>query len=48
MSPDTMSLAMFWVGALFVFTPILVVAVVIGTTWYLRKKRKTGAAPSLH
>jgi len=24
-----------------VFTPILVVAVVIGSTWYFRKKRKT-------
>ena len=48
MSEDTLSLSMFWVGALFVFTPILVVSVVIGTTWYLRKKRKIGAAPSKH
>lgn len=45
MSEDTLSLTMFWVGVLFVFTPILVVAVVIGTTWYFRKKRKTSAAP---
>jgi len=48
MSEDTLSLAMFWVGVLFVFTPILVVAVVIGTTWYFRKKRKTSGAPSEH
>ncbi len=48
MSEDTLSLAMFWVGVLFVFTPILVVAVVIGTTWYFRKKRKTSAGPSQH
>lgn len=34
---------MFWVGALFVFTPILVVVTVIGTTWYLRKKRESHA-----
>jgi hypothetical protein len=45
MSEDTLSLTMFWVGVLFVFTPILVAAVVIGTTWYFRKKRKTSAAP---
>jgi hypothetical protein len=25
-----------------------VVAVVIGTSWYLRKKRKTSTAPSQH
>jgi hypothetical protein len=48
MNEETLSLAMFWVGVLFAFTPILVAAVVIGTTWYLRKKRKTSAAPSQH
>lgn len=46
MSEETMSLAMFWVGALFAFTPILVVAVVIGTTWHIRKKRKAAEARS--
>lgn len=46
MSEESLSLTMFWVGVLFAFTPILVAAVVIGTTWYLRKKRKTGDAPS--
>jgi hypothetical protein len=46
MSEDSLSLTMFWVGVLFAFTPILVVAVVIGTTWYLRKKRRTGGAAS--
>jgi hypothetical protein len=46
MNEDSLSLTMFWVGVLFAFTPILVVAVVVGTTWYLRKKRRTGdAAP---
>ncbi len=48
MSEETLSLTMFWVGVLFAFTPIVVAAVVIGTTWYLRKKRKTGGAPSQH
>jgi len=43
---DAMSSAMFWVGALFVFTPILVVATVVVTSWYLRKKRKSPAAPT--
>ena len=46
MSEDTLSLTMFWVGLLFVFTPILVVAVVIGSTWYFRKKRKAGEVPT--
>ena len=31
---------MFWVGAMFVFTPLLVVASVIVTTRCLRKKRE--------
>jgi hypothetical protein len=46
MSEETLSLTMFWVGVLFAFTPILVVAVVIGTTWYLRRKRKPGELPT--
>ena len=45
MSEESLSLTMFWVGVLFAFTPILVVAVVILTTWYLRKKRATGEVP---
>jgi len=46
MNQDTLSLTMFWVGAMFAFTPMLVVGVVIGTTWYLRRKRRTNGAPS--
>lgn len=48
MNHEAMDAAMFWVGALFVFTPILVVATVIFTTWYLRKKRKASGAASQH
>jgi len=32
--------AMFWVGALFVFTPILFFGIVIGVWWYQQKKRR--------
>ena len=46
MNQDMMSLTMFWTGALFVFTPILVVSVVVGTTWYIRRKRKKGETPT--
>jgi uncharacterized membrane protein len=46
MNQDTLSLTMFWVGALFAFTPMLVVGVVIGTTWYLRRKRRASDVPS--
>ena len=47
MSEDVLSKLMFWVGAMFAFTPILVVAIVILTTRHLRKKReKTDPAPS--
>lgn len=46
MNHDAASQMMFWVGVLFVFTPILVVATVIGTNWYLRRKRRAGGAPS--
>ncbi len=35
-----MSQVMFWVGLLFVLTPILVVVAVVLTTRYLRKKRQ--------
>ena len=43
MSPDLLSTSMFWVGALFVFTPLVVGGTVIGIWWYQKKK----AAPPL-
>lgn len=39
MDDDTMSRVMFWVGLLFVATPIVVVLVVVLTSRYLRRKR---------
>jgi uncharacterized membrane protein len=45
MDEETMSAVMFWVGAMFAVTPILVVATIVGTTWYLRRRRKSGAVP---
>ena len=41
---------MFWVGALFVFTPIIFAGIVLGVWWYGRKRERareaTGASPS--
>jgi hypothetical protein len=41
MSHDALSNVMFWVGAMFALTPLLVVATVVGSTWYFRKRRKS-------
>ena len=35
---QAMEQGMFWVGAMFVFMPILFASVVIGVWWYQRKK----------
>lgn len=43
MNHDAVDLAMFWVGALFVFTPILFFGIVIGVRWYQQKRRGAGA-----
>ena len=40
MSNESLSNMMFWVGAMFVFTPILIVVTVILTTRHLRKKQE--------
>ena len=39
MNHDVMSNAMFWVGALFVFTPIILTGIVIGAIWLQRRRR---------
>jgi hypothetical protein len=39
MNHDAADLAMFWVGALFVFTPITFFGVILGVWWYQQKKR---------
>ncbi len=38
MNHDAADLAMFWVGALFVFTPITFFGVILGVWWYQQKK----------
>jgi ACT domain-containing protein len=43
MNHDTLSLSMFWVGLLFVLTPMVVAGVIIATIWHNRKKRRDGA-----
>jgi hypothetical protein len=37
MNHDTLSTSMFWVGALFVFTPILCAGLVLGIWWWQRR-----------
>jgi hypothetical protein len=39
--PEVISSAMFWVGALFVFTPIVCAGIVLSVWWYQRKKTRT-------
>jgi hypothetical protein len=43
MNHDAADLAMFWVGALFAFTPLVFFGVVIGVWWYQQKKRPSGS-----
>ncbi len=45
---DALSLTMFWAGALMVFTPLIVAAVVVGVVWRQRVKeaRARGSAHS--
>lgn len=38
---DAVSSAMFWVGALFVLTPIVCAGTVLSVWWHLRKKTRT-------
>ncbi len=39
MHDDALSLSMFWAGALMVFTPLIVAAVVIGVVWRQRVRQ---------
>jgi hypothetical protein len=41
MSHEALSNVMFWVGAMFALTPLLVVGTIFGSIWFLRKRRKT-------
>lgn len=47
MTHDALSNVMFWVGLMFVLTPLAVVAAIILTTRHLRRKRdKTATHPT--
>ncbi len=35
---DALSMSMFWVGALFAFTPIVVGGIVIGVWWWTKRR----------
>ena len=39
MNHDAADLAMFWVGALFVLTPMTFFGVILGVWWYHQKKQ---------
>ena len=45
---DALSLSMFWAGALMVFTPLIIAAVVVGVVWRqrVRDARERGGAHS--
>ena len=45
MTHDPMSLMM-WVGAGFVFTPMVVTGVVVGVLWWQRKVARQGLEPA--
>jgi hypothetical protein len=38
MHDDEVSAAMFWTGVMFVFTPLILAGIVIGTLWWQKKK----------
>jgi hypothetical protein len=38
--------AMFWVGALFVFTPIVFAGVILGVWWYGRRRERRARGES--
>ena len=41
---EAISVAMFWVGALFVFTPMAFAGVILGVWWFQRKKQQANEA----
>jgi hypothetical protein len=42
MNHDTLSVSMFWAGALMAFTPLIAAAVVLGVWWRQRRKSRRG------
>ncbi len=47
MNPDALSWSMFWVGALFVFTPMLFAGIILGVWWHGRKQQATRGPETL-
>ncbi len=48
MNHDAADLAMFWVGALFAFTPLVFFGVVIGVWWYQQKRKSRARGAGQH
>lgn len=40
MNHDAVEQSMFWVGAMFVFTPVIFAGIVLGVWWYQRKQER--------
>lgn len=40
MNHDAVEQSMFWVGAMFVFTPVIFAGIVLGVWWYQRKHER--------
>lgn len=45
MNHDAMATSMFWVGAMFVFTPIVCVGAVLLVVWWQRRKDRADGTP---
>jgi hypothetical protein len=43
---DALDDGMFWVGALFAFTPIIVGGAAVGVWWLWRRRERTSGAPA--
>ncbi len=43
---DALSTSMFWVGAMFAFTPLLVCGTVVGIWWHLRRRERQSLEPT--
>ena len=44
---DVLSLSMFWVGAMFVFTPVIIAGVVIAVIWWGRRHPRDASPDAL-
>jgi hypothetical protein len=46
MNHDAVEQSMFWVGAMFVFTPVIFAGIVLGVWWHKRKQERNASEGS--